>query len=441
MYALLALNASLAMLGMVRLLTAPPLSPPRGFHGGEEDSTRSEERTFFFPPVNCRPTTVGRGIEGGPTAWLLYILFTAATLWTHNTALLFWAATNVAFLGWTVLAHVRETGFLAPKPGFYPPMIPVDRQETGFFKAKNPVSRSLSGWLLAQLAILLLWSPWLAPFIRQAAGVDREFWIPAPTWSAFAGTLNAFLSAFLPSQGAWLTLAWLAAFILLCGGIHALWKKRVRLALLVSLFVTPIAGELLVSLRRPIYYTRTLIWATIPLYTLLAIGAAWALSIRYGPRRRVPPVVIAVLLALGVLVTANARSLQNYYQAFRKEAWDQAAGHVAQHVQSGDLLLFNASWVQLPFEFYFDPSVPVVRHGLPVDLFDRGVLEPKMSEADLPYLGSLIQGHNRIWLIYSHHWYTDPEGLIPEALEKRGRLQDHQRFRGIDVYRYTMPEP
>ncbi|MEZ4611139.1 MAG: hypothetical protein R2838_12995 [Caldilineaceae bacterium] len=43
-------------------------------------------------------------------------------------------------------------------------------------------------------------------------------------------------------------------------------------ALLLSLCVVPFVGELMVSLRRPIFYDRTLIWTTLPFYLLMAIG-------------------------------------------------------------------------------------------------------------------------------------------------------------------------
>jgi hypothetical protein len=39
-------------------------------------------------------------------------------------------------------------------------------------------------------------------------------------------------------------------------------------------------------------------------------------------------------------------------------------------------------------------------------------------------------------LIYSHNWYTDPRGLIPDALAEQGRLVERQHFRGIEVHRY-----
>ena len=162
---------------------------------------------------------------------------------------------------------------------------------------------------------------------------------------------------------------------------------------------------------------------------------AGSLSAAQLARRAARRAVLQIALAL--LLAANARSLLYYYTNYEKEPWDQAAQYVSQHARPGDLILFNASWVQLPFDFYFHPPVDVVEHGLPVDLFDRSILEPKMSEQDLPRLQALLQGRTRVWLVYSHNWYTDPQGLIPAALAQHGRLAESKHLRGIEIQRYT----
>jgi hypothetical protein len=194
------------------------------------------------------------------------------------------------------------------------------------------------------------------------------------------------------------------------------------------LFATPLVGELLVSLRRPIFYDRTLIWASIPVYLLLAAGIN---QLRYRP---------FILAAVGALAMINGLALREYYTHFEKEQWNVAAAYVAEHVQNEDMILFNATWVQIPFDFYFRlANRPIVEHGVPVDLFDRGVLEPKMARDDLPRLRNLIQGRQRVWLVYSHNWYTDPQGLIPAALGQELRLLDVRYFFGLEVRLYGVP--
>jgi hypothetical protein len=45
-----------------------------------------------------------------------------------------------------------------------------------------------------------------------------------------------------------------------------------------------------------------------------------------------------------------------------------------------------------------------------------------------------------VWLIYSHNWYTDPQGLIPPALEEELDLQGRWVFYGVQVMLYTAPQ-
>jgi hypothetical protein len=102
---------------------------------------------------------------------------------------------------------------------------------------------------------------------------------------------------------------WLIFGALFVHGVSALRTQPALLALLLTLWLTPFVGEWLVSLRRPIFYDRTLIWASLPLYTILAIGVV-------ALRRKL---VIAVVL--GGLVIAQLLSLHSYYRDFRKEEW------------------------------------------------------------------------------------------------------------------------
>ena len=149
---------------------------------------------------------------------------------------------------------------------------------------------------------------------------------------------------------------------------------------------------------------------------------------------RYRPYILAVVL---MVLTVNGLSLREYYDHFEKEQWDDAAKFVAEQVEPDDLILFNATWVQIPFDFYFRfHNRPVAEHGVPVDLFDRGILEPKMAASDLPHLRSLIRGHERVWLVYSHDWYTDPEGLIPPALDEELDRLDQWGFYGLQVQLY-----
>lgn len=355
MYTLLVFNASLALLGLASLVTG--------------------DRRLRW--------------------WALHVVFCALTLLSHNTAVLFLLAVNVA-VGAAAFLVRRAQALDLPR---------------------------LRHWLLAQAAIVLLWAPWLPSFVRQARAVDNEFWIQPPTARVISDTIRTLISYYAPAGATWIWIAAAAALIL---AVMALARRPALLALLALLVVTPFAAELLISLRRPIFYDRTLIWTTVPLFVLLAAGLA-------RPRTTAIPAGVAI----AALLAGNVLSLRGYYDTFTKEQWREAAAYVADRAGENDLLLFNATWVQIPFEYYFDRSGKATeKRGAPVDLFDAGILEPKMTQAAVPALIETVRGRDCVWLVYSHDWYTDPQRIVPRVLRRELMTVGSKRFVGLELQVY-----
>ena len=272
---------------------------------------------------------------------------------------------------------------------------------------------------------MVAWLPWLPGFLKQSGQVDAEFWLPAPTGTAVLEHLRNLVSAHAPAP---LTVVLaLAAVAVAAAGAWRL-RGRPEAVLLVALLAVPPILELLVSIRRPIFYSQTLIWTSVPLVVLAAV-AVTAIS-----RRPLAAAVAAVLLAI------NLVSLTAYYRAGSVEDWEGAAQYVAGAAQPGDLLLFNAGWTRIPFDFYYAGVGPAVQeHGVPADLFERGVLEPRMTTADLPRLTELLDGHRRIWLVYSHDWYTDPDAIVLRHLDAVLDPVGERRFTAVRVKEYRAP--
>jgi uncharacterized membrane protein len=389
MYAMLTFSASVALLCAVQLLETPQNREPRT----EDQSERRGSRLTLRVPVH-----------GSHARWWLgLIVFTTLTMFGHNTALTFPLALGLFIAG----------GFGVPA---------LLRRARG--ADASPHARRLRDWSLALGASLLLWLPWLPGMLVQVRRVDEEFWIPAPTFMSVATTWRDFISAFSPG-GAVMAATLLAVGVLALLGAWRLRRRPELLALLLLLIAVPFAAELLVSLRRPIYYTRTLIWASIPFYLLVAAGL---LQLCFRP-------LIAV--ATLALVLLNGASLVNYYRNFEPEGWREAAGWLAPQVRDGDIILFNAGWTQIPFDYYYRRvGPPAELRGLPADMFDRGILEPKMTDADIGRLDQLIAGRARVWLVYSHNWYTDPLSIIPRHLGATLANQGQREFNGLKVIRY-----
>ena len=351
MYALLTLNVSLATLALTYLLTDPRAASQRvgsqfgawlrNWRAARSRASAEEAHTCARAvptagTMSTEATTTGVGAAAAtlgysrdfrtgtawvtaPTerrylplsavstdiAWLGYMVFAAASVLTHNTAIFYPLAANLFVLGFVAYRHFSSH----PQAAVAGEDFPLAPGSISYPHVRTFTAPRLSNWLLAQVGTFLFWSPWLVAFVVQSMGVYGEFWIPAPTQATVINTLKALLSDFLPQRITWDQLIWAGyALLLVLGAVH-LRKRFSILIFLLVLVLTPMVGELLVSLRRPIFYDRTLIWITIPLYVLLAMGFV---------QLRFKPYIFAGLIMLG---TINLLSLQNYYDNFEKEQW------------------------------------------------------------------------------------------------------------------------
>jgi hypothetical protein len=433
MYTLLTFNAAVAIYALVWLLTDARAGESIGAQVRDYWHVWRSARHVDQAATPAYPDQELRRMAGGWSGWLLrfrpppiqliatdlawsgLVVFTVATMLSHNTAIFFPVATNLFVLGLMLVQRARQADARAALPA------------PAVFQAPR-----LANWVKAQLAILLLWSPWAFFFIQQASGVYRRFWIPAPTWDAVVEALRSFVNAPEHLTAGYALVIWGVYGVVLGLGLVHFRRKWSQLLFLVTLFVIPFAGELIVSVWRPIFYGRTLIWTTIPLFLLLAAGIA-QLRVRF-----------LMITVVAILVANNLFTLGDYHRFFQKEDWNTAAGYVANFAEPNDLVLFNSNFVIIPFNYYFEPyealyGIEVQKQGLPLDLFEQGVLEPEMTTADLPELTALLREHDRVWLVYSHNAYTDPLGLIPQTLAEQKELARTRDFYGGQVQLYTNP--
>ena len=60
-----------------------------------------------------------------------------------------------------------------------------------------------------------------------------------------------------------------------------------------------------------------------------------------------------------------------------------------------------------------------------------------MAESDVARLRQLVTNHPRVWLVYSHDWYTDPNGIISRELNHLMRRVEQQDFVGLRIMRFA----
>jgi len=339
-------------------------------------------------------------------------------------------------------------------------------------------------WVRFQGLAVLLWLPWSVPFIIQVIDVGSGFWLPPPWPNLVLDTFRNFHFAFLPSDlPVRPVLMWGYSFLAVLGLTGLLfglgspardWRpnrserqiERQELGdggtvsldsdraavLIVCLFLVPHIVALLVSMRSPIYAERPLIWTTLPYFVLVSAGVRviggpvrrgllLLLALRRGPNLAGLASALrlgTLLLLIAAILGLSSLSLNGYYFWFQKEAWDEAASHIAEQVRPGEMIVFNATWVQIPFAYYYERyDLDTVLKGLPVDLFDRGELEPTMEESDIPRILEILQGRDRVWLVYSHSWYSDPDGIIPRELSRLFGESERTDYEGLQIILFS----
>ncbi len=348
--------------------------------------------------------------------WALLVLAEAAALWTHNTEiLLLVVALNAGVVGaWWWSRRDVSTALRA-------------FQQRGFWRL----------WWLGQAAVFLMWLPWSAAFVAQARAVDADFWIAPLSLERVWGVFNALTVAHVPAwwtlHGSWGVLGGALALF----GLWRLGRRAPPAWLLGALWLLPLLLSLLVSLRRPILHEHILLWTMLP-YAVLSAHGLLLISAWWQPLRLCWTHSASALLVL-LLVVHQAGGLYGYFIEYTKEPWDEAAEFVADHARPGDLVLFHATWGQLAFDHYYPEGGPaLVYAGAPSSLFDSGQIEPKMTKADLPVLRARLDGQARVWLVYTHWWYTDPDGYLPATLAEFGHARVQVEWPEIQVHLFEI---
>ena len=135
MYTLLTFNAAVAIYALVRLLTdsrsvrpigsqfreylhawrtSGPVEPDTKGDFSYKDETRNQTgwRAWIFRhrwlPIQTIETDL---------AWVAFIVFSAATMLSHNTAVLFPLATNIFVLGLMLFQRIKKSGISTRLPG------------------------------------------------------------------------------------------------------------------------------------------------------------------------------------------------------------------------------------------------------------------------------------------------------------------------------------
>ncbi len=327
---------------------------------------------------------LGKGADGfrrhALVAWLAFWLGTTLALYMQSTATVFMAVCSLVALAFIIARPAQRSAFVV-------------------------------NWVLANLAVVVAYAPWLVQLVEQAQGVaNGEFWLGFPTRYTIARSLRlVYLFGKVP--GFWLLIPLFCAL-----GSYSL---RTRPLLLVSLWLFTLLGPallLLLSLREAIFMHRQFLWCASP----LAVVAGAGLVARSPDRRRAA--ALATFLVLGAI---GLRKL--YYGRSQKPRWREALGIMTANVDPRDEVLTLGGREEPLLEYYFGRS---------------SRRYPRFVYRELPRhfqskLGSLLGGARAVWTIEGRP--TPGASSVAKALAARAPRDYHRTFMaGLTVERYAL---
>ena len=299
--------------------------------------------------------------------WVGYILTSTLCLYTHYFGVLLLVAHNVLFLA-------RHLG---------------------------PPRRRLWPWAAAQVAVVLLFSPWLAANFATAARASAA----QQYYASQAGPLMKLPYFFFVFSLGWTVypLNWrlvapgalLYGWAFLRGSLGARRGDRaqsVRTALV--LFGVPLLTGILIPACSPKHQVPVVsAYVFVVLCAIAGLRRRW---LRYG--------LITCILAL------DAASLTNYFRNREYTdidvviPWKDMVAVVQEHSCPGDgiVLGYNPE----PFEWYYRGRLPVYRFG-DEDFADRGRCD------------EVLRGHGRLWLLL---FKDDPRAEMEAWMRQSGRV-------------------
>jgi uncharacterized membrane protein len=294
------------------------------------------------------------------------------------------------------------------------------------FVSRETFKRIWKSWVLAQVALVVLFLPWLSVLMQQVSRVQKGFWIPRlppralfDTFIVYAGSRQLAL-VFFPLVALAIFLGWKGRSegrspeSSTSETKESVLSSRLKTYLLLLWLLCPIILPFIVSeFSSPIFLPKYTIPASLAFIILAARGF---LSVRFHQLR----MLLVLFVACFSLI-----DLRNYYGAVKKDVWREAVANFERLAQPGDVVLFNERPGQSPFDYYNVRSDLIEK---PFPDYNSELKADNISEL----LKHAVEGHDRVWLVLSHPGILTP--LIPAQLEEWYALAAHRSDPGVEIY-------
>ncbi len=322
-----------------------------------------------------------------------YVCASALALYTHFYSLLAIAGFNAAYLVLVLPAFRRRSGAAA--------LAGLKSSTAG------GALRALLIWLAAQLALLLIFAPWLPVLLQK----EREYLSPGrgtPLDKMVVDAARAFAVGEALLEGAldWYVIAsWglavvgvvLAAVLVRSGRLPGGVGRGSAFA--ATWLLIAFAAIALLSAGKRDFAPRYLAAGVPAFYLLLGL----ALLTLYRLWRPLPLLGAAAILAGSYLALGPLRIDPNNLHADHRAA----IRDLEAMAQPGDVVVLNAFYTFPVFRYYSRGDLPYV--GLPA------TSPPDRAETESA-LQDLAGRYSRIWVLYWQDYFTDAEGIVQSWL-------------------------
>ena len=363
---------------------------------------------------------------GGGGRWFRYFALTSISVYTHLMTALMIPLHFVWFLLAWPQSKRRWRGYLAALAGLTLPYLPLVWWQWDYLTSPS----YNSGFRFVPLdemvrSLLLSHSRGLLP-------MPNLYWVVPVFFLLLAGGLMGLLH--LSGEGPQEAPRGDGSPPLL---FLAPWQ---RWGILLSWLVLPVALIHGVSLLKPVYVDRYVIWIAPAFLMILALGVrvVWQNTGRLAPW-------IGALLVGYVAAFWLVNGWQQVHRPLKTQL-REAVTYVAQRREPQQLLIMQIPHNHYSYRYFTSDFGPQPFQGSEARLqpFAEGIWtqnglpdDQAMQEVDA-LMRERTASHSEVWVIFSEAEMWDGRRLMDRWLDDHGELLDRQIFYGVEVRRYTL---
>lgn len=338
----------------------------------------------------------------------LYVLTAAAGLYTHYAFPFVLIVHNLAGMGWIVAHHFR------PATSVLRPLSFVLRL----------LSSHLVQWATLQVAIVVLYLPWLGVALQRLP----EWQSPAPAYQPGPALLDTirWLAFGRTIPTASVTVALGAIGLLLCVSLlpmpNTQYPNRPALFLLAWLLI-PIVLIFALGLYREAYLKFLLVCS--PAFCLLfarGIMTAWHAARGSVSLTRSWQVLVISLLILVAVLTVQSLSNLYFDPAYARDDYRSIAQRIQREARPGDAILLEAPNQWETFTYY---------HRDDSNVFPLARVRPVTEQAAADELSQIVARYKRLFVLYWAETEPDPNRYIERWL-------DANTYKGLETWYGTV---